>query len=110
MPAGFDLVVDYGAGNQVCKLKLPALMPTTEKVHRVSEMRERMDVFLAELVPDSMRGLELGRLTEAMSRISVDLVEYEHVAIRELKDANEPFKTTLTVTFKNAVCKDLTGQ
>jgi hypothetical protein len=28
IPAGFDLVVDYGVGHQVCKLQVPALMPT----------------------------------------------------------------------------------
>ena len=27
MPQGFDLTVDYGAGNQVCKLAVPAEMP-----------------------------------------------------------------------------------
>ena len=30
MPESFDLVVDYGANSQVCKLQVPALMPTTE--------------------------------------------------------------------------------
>ena len=28
VPPGFDLVVDYAADNQVCKLQVPALMPT----------------------------------------------------------------------------------
>jgi hypothetical protein len=28
VPPGFDLVADYGGDNQVCKLQVPALMPT----------------------------------------------------------------------------------
>ena len=42
MPAGFDLIVDYGAGNQVCKVQVPALMPTKDKVARAAEMTQRM--------------------------------------------------------------------
>src|ERR1700730_13178114 len=42
MPAGFDLIVDYDAANQVCKLEVPALMPTTEKVSSADEMKRRM--------------------------------------------------------------------
>jgi len=45
-PQGFDLTVDYGAGNQVCRLEVHALPP-----------REN----LLDLVPASMRGKELGR-------------------------------------------------
>ena len=30
LPAGFDLVVDYGPDLQVCKLEVPSLMPTDE--------------------------------------------------------------------------------
>lgn len=61
MPAGFDLVVDYGANNQVCKLQVPALMPTTESVANATVMKQRMYDFLSELVPDSIRGKELTR-------------------------------------------------
>lgn len=32
MPAGFDLLVDYGANGQACTLQVPALMPTTEGI------------------------------------------------------------------------------
>ena len=51
MPEGFDLVVDYGANSQVCKLQVPALMPTTESVDNATVMRQRMYHFLSELVP-----------------------------------------------------------
>jgi hypothetical protein len=111
IPAGFDLVVDYGAGGQVCRLELPALIhliPAPEKPYRESEMEQRMFVFLAELVPDSMRGLQLTRGVEAMGAISREFVVYEHVTISTTKYANDPFKGTKTVTFKNSDCQDLT--
>ena len=110
MPSGFDLIVDYGVSNQVCKLKLPALMPTNETVRRSSEMKQRMYEFLADLVPGSMRGKELGQLTSVMSLTSQTAVEYEHVTISELKHADCPFNDTVTVAFKNDNCNNLTGQ
>ena len=63
MSAGFDLVVDYGANSQVCKLQVPALMPSTERVANGTVMKQRMYHFLSELVPDSIRGKELTRGT-----------------------------------------------
>jgi hypothetical protein len=110
MPSGFDLIVDYGVSHQVCKLKLPALMPTNEEVRRASEMKQRMHEFLEEIVPGSMRGKELGQLTSVMSLTSQTSVEYEHVTISELQYANRPFNDTITVTFKNDNCQNLTGQ
>jgi hypothetical protein len=111
IPSGFDLIVDYGASHQVCKLELPALMPTNEKISNASEMTKRMHDFLAELVPPSLRGKELGHVMEAMSAVSVLSVEYEHVTIRELQDANQPFgnNNTITVTFKSDNCQRPTG-
>jgi hypothetical protein len=63
MPEGSDLVADYGANSQACKLHVPALMPTTESVDNATVMKQRMYHFLAELVPDSMRGKELNLTT-----------------------------------------------
>jgi hypothetical protein len=111
MPAGFDLIVDYGANNQVCKLGLPALMPTSEKVSNAAEMRQRMYSFLAELVPYSMRGKELNQGVMAMGAISTLFVEYEHVTVVELQLENQPFgNNTITVTFKNGNCQRPAGQ
>jgi hypothetical protein len=111
MPAGFDLIVDYGASNQVCKLEVPALMPAGGKASNVSVMRQRMYDFLAELTPYSIRGVELGRLTSVMSTISLSSVEYEHVIFSELQHADQPFgANTITVTFKNGNCPSLSGR
>jgi hypothetical protein len=112
MPAGFDLIVDYSAGNQVCKIQVPALMPTKDKVGRASEMKQRMYEFLADLVPGSLRGKELGRYVEMMGAISMSVIEFEHVTINEVQYANQPFgnDNTITVTFKNEKCQELTGK
>jgi hypothetical protein len=96
MPEGFDLIVDYGTANQVCKLQVPALMPRNERISNAAEMKKRMYEFLADLVPDSMRGNEQGTLMVGI----VSFVEYEHVTIGELQHA-------ITVTFKNCETRPL---
>jgi hypothetical protein len=104
VPPGFDLVVNYGAGNQVCKLQVPALMPTdATKVQNTDDMTQKMHAFLAELVPDSTRGKELHRFmsqTGAFSAISSD--EFEHVTVVQTHSGSND---TITVTFKNAGCQ-----
>jgi hypothetical protein len=101
MPAGFDLVVDYDAANQVCKLEVPALMPTREGVSNSLEMKKRMYDFLADLVPAAMRGKELGRFASMMGVISFSSIQYEYVTISELQHADQPFgNNTITITFK----------
>jgi hypothetical protein len=103
VPPGFDLAVDLTAfGHQVCKLQVPALMPTDpNKVQNTDEMTQKMYAFLAELVPDAMRGKEMGRqagMTGAFSNHSA--VFYEHVTITYSQSSN-----TITVQFKNAACQ-----
>jgi hypothetical protein len=103
MPAGFDLIVDYDAGNQVCKMKVPALMPTNERISNATEMKKRMYEFLGDLVPDAMRGNELRRGAFMSGLVSIVSIDYEHVTIGEMQYADQPFSrdNTITVTFKN---------
>src|SRR5579864_854097 len=91
MAEGFDLIVDYGARNQICRLQVPALVPSDEKVASADRMKQRMYEFLAELVPAAIRGKELRRMTENMGMVSLSSVEYEHVAIRERQLGADPF-------------------
>jgi hypothetical protein len=107
MPSGFDLVVDYGAGQQVCRLQVPALMPTDEKILRADDMKQRMYRFLLDLVPAAVRGRELRRSTAQMGIASVMLTDYEHVSISELQHAGEPFdqNSRITVQFKSSACE-----
>ena len=112
MPIGFDVIVDYGASNQVCKIQVPALMPTKEKVARAAEMKQRMYDFLADLVPPALRGKEVRRMAGMIGMISVFIVEYEQVTMSEVEHANDPFGTdnAITFTFKNHDCQNVTGQ
>ncbi|HWB85398.1 MAG TPA: hypothetical protein VG675_14745 [Bryobacteraceae bacterium] len=103
VPPGFDLVVDYGTGNQVCKLQVPALMPTDAGVRNTADMNQKMRAFLEDLVPNSARGKNLGQLmsqTGAFSSVSFD--EYEHVTFVETHSGSND---TITVTFKNTGCQ-----
>lgn len=109
LPAGFDLIVDYAAGQQVCRLTVPALMPTdeNEKVSNSTVMNQKMHDFLADLVPLAARGKEVGRHLMMMGTISVSAIEYEHVGIHETQHADQPFSSdnTITVTFKDNPCQ-----
>jgi len=104
VPLGFDLVVDYGSGNQVCKLQVPALVPThTTKVQNTDDMKRKMRAFLAELVPDSTRGRELQRFMSQFGAFAVGFDEYEYVTfVQTYSGSND----TITVTFKNAGCRE----
>jgi hypothetical protein len=105
VPPGFDLIVDYGAGNQACTLKVPALMPSSEKVHRTSDQNQRMYDFLLDLVPVSMRGKELGRFSQQIGLASETGIEYEHITISELHQGDRARSNdNITVTFKSYDC------
>jgi len=110
IPPGFDLVVDYGAGNQACRMEVPALMPTDEKVQNSAVMKQRMYDFLAEVAPASMRGKELGRMAQQMGTISLMSVDYEHVKVSELQVGNQHDRGTITVRFKSYDCQRPGGE
>jgi hypothetical protein len=108
VPPGFDLVVDYGVGHQVCTLQVPAVMPTDSQIKNGTEMKHQMYAFLADLVPDAMRGKEMGRGVIEMGAISFSTVEYERVMISETQYANQHFDSShnkITVRFKNPACQ-----
>jgi hypothetical protein len=109
MPAGFDLVVDYGANSQVCKLQVPALMPTTESVANATVMKQRMYLFLSELVPDSIRGKELTRGTVFLGSKSMIFIEYENVMVNELDAGPFNHDNNITITFKRDDCRSAVG-
>jgi hypothetical protein len=105
MPQGFDLTVDYGAGNQVCKLEVPAEMPPQPNVSGAFNPRQQMQDFLADLVPPSMRGKEVRRMLMSFGLPSVSYTEYEHVTIVEPSPGE-----TITVRFMDADCPNEAGQ
>jgi len=109
IPAGFDLVVDYGANSQVCKLQVPALMPTTESVANAMVTTQRMHDFLSELVPDSIRGKELSRGTIFFGSNSRIFIEYENVMVMESDFGPFNHDNTITITFKRDDCRSSVG-
>jgi hypothetical protein len=107
IPAGFDLIADYGAGELVCKLEVPALMPTHENPQNADVMRQRMRDFLAELVPASMRGIEVSRGMLALGALSLSFINYDRVTVTESFHGNGAFdgRDTITITFKGVDCE-----
>jgi hypothetical protein len=106
MPAGFDVVVDYGISTQVCKLEVPAMMPSdpAAKISSGTELRQRMHDFLGDLVPASVRGKDGGTMLFQMGLISLMTTEYENVTISEVQNGSQPESGTITIRFKNVGC------
>jgi hypothetical protein len=103
MPQGFDLTVDYSGANQVCKLAVPAEMPPQSTASGPFNHRKQMQDFLADLVPDSMRGKEIRRFAGTTGAFSgVSSTEYEHVTISQ---SNSGRNDIITVIFHNGGCR-----
>jgi hypothetical protein len=109
MPQGFHLTVDYGAGHQVCKLEVPAEMPPQPNISGAFNPRQRMQDFLSDLVPSSIRGKEKNRLLNFSGAASALFVEYENVTVVESRDTNSPQRDTINVRFMHADCRNDAG-
>jgi hypothetical protein len=106
MAAGFDMVVDYGTGYQVCKIEVPAIMPSNENVQNLTVMKQRMYAFLLEVVPPAMRGTEHQTMMMASGIISLLTTEYDLITVSELQLHGQPAdKNTITLTFKRPDCQ-----
>lgn len=104
-------MVDYGAGNQVCNLDVPALMPSNALVANADEMKRRMYEFLDDLVPAAMRGKEQGRATIMVGAVSFSSVEHDNVRIVERRIAGHLFgDNRIGVVFKSGNCPGSAGQ
>ena len=105
VPQGFDMVVDYGPGMTVCKIEVPSLMPTDAKVQNSVEMSRHMYEFLASLIPQSIRGREMGVRVTGAGLNALFKSDYEKMTITELRRIGEAFgTTTITVHFKDPNC------
>jgi hypothetical protein len=94
---GFELIVQYGPSQQVCRLEPQDL-----------GMSQRADDLLLDLVPMSMRGKNLGTMLEYMGRASIKITEYENVAISELQDPDHKgMRTSVRLMFKRDECRGL---
>ena len=102
---GFDLIVDYSPGMAVCKMQVPSLMPSNEKVVNLVEQSRRMYQFLMKLIPETMRGKELGRRITATGINALVSIDYENMIITEPRRTGEDYGTiAITVRFKDSNC------
>ncbi len=95
---GIEMIVDYAANGHVCRIQLPAIAPEQDQPNTIS--RKGLQDFLAELLPVSLRGKELRRMSAAMGAISMSSIEYENVTISEILER----PGTVTVSFKGESC------
>ncbi len=91
--SGFDLIVDYGSIQQVCRIEMPARVPDKE-------------AFLAGLLPAEVRGKEVLRMQQSMGAVSMSSVEYENLTISGGHSDDDRQRDTLTVIFKTEDCQN----
>jgi len=103
LPRGFDLIVDYGADNKVCKLEVPSEIPLPEGRSGAYDPRRDMEAFLLDLVPASMRGKEVTTGLHVIGGFSVSHIIYEHVTILTSNTVGRG--ETITVQFNNTKCR-----
>jgi hypothetical protein len=60
---GIEMVVDYGPSKQVCRLQLPSGMQIVGTVPPGAITKKQVDEVLTEVVPPSMRGKEVNRMS-----------------------------------------------
>ena len=98
---GIEMIVDYASNGHVCRIQLPAVAPSRDP--RVSTT-QAIDEFVSELVPLSIRGSELHRMSIGMSLAGVSFIEYQYVTIAESLTGQK--RTGVTVTFNKEQCRD----
>jgi hypothetical protein len=101
IPAG-EMVVDYASNGHVCRIQLPSVGPD-ERQPGVKSTKA-VDDFLLKLLPLSMRGKELRRMSMAVGLPAIMTVEYENLTIAENLQGQE--RTGVTVTFAGEKCQD----
>jgi hypothetical protein len=102
---GIEVIVDYSpTANHACRLELPGQAPMPrDAVPGVGiNIKKLIDDVLAEIVPLSMRGKELGLMCESAGMISICSKDYEHVSILETLEGGR--RTAVIVKFKTADC------
>jgi hypothetical protein len=62
IPAGGEMVVDYAANGNVCRIKLPSIGPDDRQPGVRSP--KAIDDFILKLVPLTLRGKELRRMAQ----------------------------------------------
>jgi hypothetical protein len=100
IPAG-EMVVDYATNGDVCRITLPSVGPDDRQPGVGST--KAIDDFILKLVPLTLRGKELRRMSQSSGLHSVSTIEYENVAIAEVLLGGR--RTGVTVTFVTEKCQ-----
>jgi hypothetical protein len=98
---GTEMVVDYAADGNVCRIQLPPVGPGRQPGVKTPQA---VDDFLVELLPQAIRGQRTREFASASGLASAKMTEYENLTITEVSGAGG--RTGVTVTFKNETCKD----
>jgi hypothetical protein len=98
---GIEIVVDYAANGNVCRIQLPPIGPSSEPG---VQSAKAIDDFLAELLPSNVRGKELRRWATSTGLHLMSAIEYENLTIAEV--SQEQMRTGITVTFTKDQCRD----
>ena len=99
---GIEMVVDYAANGNVCRLQLPPIAPLSRDPHVSSP--QAIDEFVLELIPASLRGKELGQSVFTSGPNSVSFTNYENVTVAIGLHGFD--RTGVTVTFVKEQCRD----
>jgi hypothetical protein len=102
---GIEMIVDYSpTTNQVCRLELPgqAPIPVDAPMGVGINTKKPIDELLAEIVPLSMRGKEVGTFCENAGMSGMCSTGYENVLVVE--SLNGGHRTAVIVRFKIAGC------
>lgn len=102
---GLQMVVDYAADGDVCRIQPPSIAPGRDP--RVAS-QQAVDDFIAELLPPALRGKEIRRMASSTGINSVSIVEYENLSIADAFQAGT--RSGVTVTFTAAQCADSQAQ
>jgi hypothetical protein len=97
------MVVNYAPSGQVCRVEVPPGRSIIGQSPPDSATKQQVDEVFQEVVPPATRGKDIrgGRID--MGGLSLLRIEYEHVTITELLQAETP--TSFTVPFKQDGCE-----
>jgi hypothetical protein len=99
---GIEMIVDYASNGHVCRIQLPAVAPEKDQPNVTGP--RGLEEFLAELVPMSLRGKEVRRMSQQMGLVSVQTVQYESVTISVMSPPEN--QGHVTVTFRGESCRN----
>ena len=100
---GIEMVVDYGPSKQVCRIQLPSGTQYGGTIPDGAVTKQIVEEVLQEVVPASMRGKVVNRLTFRSGAYTRSTVIYEHFTMIEVP--NIEVGSGISVIFRDAACQ-----